>query len=204
MWNRKAMEKCWRQGTILQVSRVIKWVLAQNQTWQLRVLCRLVWCGADEEDSLQVQVQMMMMMMMMMECVQVGARKDSVLGTLVFLYSVLFPLAPVSLNFSVSVSLNSDWLLRKLKNAGVGWLFVKAVYMCHSLPLISHNPVCYSWVKGILHFFLEIGSFYNSPKVKQLSFTVFESIQLIFWYLVSGLIDFHNRKKYEEFRCKSL
>ncbi len=27
--------------------------------------------------------------------------------------------------------------------------------------------------------FLEIGSFYNSPRVKQLSFTVFESIQLI-------------------------
>jgi len=35
---------------------------------------------------------------------------------------------------------------------------------------------------GILHFFffLEIGSFYNSPRVKQLSFTVFESIQTIF------------------------
>ncbi len=27
--------------------------------------------------------------------------------------------------------------------------------------------------------FLEIGSFYNSPRVKQLSFTVFESIQPI-------------------------
>ncbi len=27
--------------------------------------------------------------------------------------------------------------------------------------------------------FLEIGSFYNSPRVKQLSFTVFESIQSI-------------------------
>jgi len=31
-----------------------------------------------------------------------------------------------------------------------------------------------------IEFFLEIGSFYNSPRVKQLSFTVFESIQLIF------------------------
>ncbi len=31
--------------------------------------------------------------------------------------------------------------------------------------------------KGTLHFFLEIGSFYTSPRVKQLSFTVFESIQ---------------------------
>jgi len=30
---------------------------------------------------------------------------------------------------------------------------------------------------------LEIGSFYNSPRVKQLGFTVFESIQTIFWYL---------------------
>jgi len=37
--------------------------------------------------------------------------------------------------------------------------------------------------KGILHFFLEIGSFYNSPRVKQLSFTIFESIQPTFWYL---------------------
>jgi len=31
--------------------------------------------------------------------------------------------------------------------------------------------------------FLEIGSFYNSPRVKQLSFTVFESIQPIFRFL---------------------
>jgi len=38
-------------------------------------------------------------------------------------------------------------------------------------------------LKGILLFFLEIGSFYNSPRVKQLSFTVFESIQPIFPYL---------------------
>ncbi len=29
-------------------------------------------------------------------------------------------------------------------------------------------------------FFLEIGSFYNSPRVNQLRFTVFESIQVIF------------------------
>ncbi len=29
--------------------------------------------------------------------------------------------------------------------------------------------------------FLEIGSFYNSPRVKQSSFTVFESIQPISW-----------------------
>jgi len=35
-------------------------------------------------------------------------------------------------------------------------------------------------IKGILHFFLEIGSFYNSPRVEQLGFTVFESIQPIF------------------------
>jgi len=43
-----------------------------------------------------------------------------------------------------------------------------------------------SKVKGILHYFiylLEIGSFYHSPRDKQLSFTVFESIQPIFGYL---------------------
>jgi len=27
-------------------------------------------------------------------------------------------------------------------------------------------------IKGILHFFLEIGSFYHSPRVKQLSFSI--------------------------------
>jgi len=37
------------------------------------------------------------------------------------------------------------------------------------------------YMKALL--FLEIGSFYNSPRVKQLSFTVFECIQQIFWYL---------------------
>jgi len=31
--------------------------------------------------------------------------------------------------------------------------------------------------------FWEIGSFYHSPRVKQLGFTVFESIQPIFGYL---------------------
>jgi len=35
-------------------------------------------------------------------------------------------------------------------------------------------------LKGILHFFLEIGSFYHSPRVKQLGFTIFECVQLIF------------------------
>jgi len=34
-------------------------------------------------------------------------------------------------------------------------------------------------VKGYSTF-LEIGSFYNSPRVKQLGFTVFECIQTIF------------------------
>jgi len=32
----------------------------------------------------------------------------------------------------------------------------------------------------ILFIFLEIGSFYNSPRVTQLGFTVFQSIQPIF------------------------
>jgi len=35
-------------------------------------------------------------------------------------------------------------------------------------------------LKGILHFFLEIGSFDHSPRVKQLSFTVFECIEPFF------------------------
>jgi len=35
-------------------------------------------------------------------------------------------------------------------------------------------------LKGYSTFFLEIGSFYNSPRVKQLGFIVFKSIQLIF------------------------
>jgi len=39
------------------------------------------------------------------------------------------------------------------------------------------------YFKGILTFFLEIGSFYHSPRVKQLGFTVIECIQMIFWYL---------------------
>jgi len=44
--------------------------------------------------------------------------------------------------------------------------------------LITDN-LCY--LKEILQFFfLEIGSFYNFPRVKQLGFTVFESIQPIF------------------------
>jgi len=49
-----------------------------------------------------------------------------------------------------------------------------------NLTLLQEWPY---WLKGYSTFFLEIGSFYNSPIVKQLSFTVFESIQLIFWYL---------------------
>jgi len=35
-------------------------------------------------------------------------------------------------------------------------------------------------LKGHSTFFLEIGSIYNSPRVKLLSFTVFECIQTIF------------------------
>jgi len=39
-----------------------------------------------------------------------------------------------------------------------------------------------SFLKGYSTF-LEIGSFYNSIRVKQLSFTIFASTQLIFLYL---------------------
>jgi len=35
-------------------------------------------------------------------------------------------------------------------------------------------------VKGIIHFFWKLAHFYHSPRVKQLSFTVFKCIQLIF------------------------
>jgi len=45
--------------------------------------------------------------------------------------------------------------------------------------LIQLNAI---YLKGYSTF-LEIGSFYNSPRVKQLIFTVFESIQTIFLYL---------------------
>jgi len=57
--------------------------------------------------------------------------------------------------------------------------------LCFTLPVlvppkkIDPNE---AEVKGILHFFLEIGSFYHSPRVKQLSFTVFECIQMIFFF----------------------
>jgi len=38
-------------------------------------------------------------------------------------------------------------------------------------------------LKGYSTFLGEIGSFYNFLRVKQSSFTIFESIQTIFWYL---------------------
>jgi len=46
----------------------------------------------------------------------------------------------------------------------LSWLFLAASRQC---------------LKGIFHFFLEICSFYNSPRVKLLTFTFFESIQPI-------------------------
>jgi len=38
-------------------------------------------------------------------------------------------------------------------------------------------------LKGYSTFLENIGSFYNSLRVKKLSFTIFKSIQAIFWYL---------------------
>jgi len=58
-----------------------------------------------------------------------------------------------------------------------GWL--TSVLAVHCPAEFRSNPN-QTHLKGILHFYLEIGSFYNSPRVKQLSFTVFESIQPIF------------------------
>jgi len=69
--------------------------------------------------------------------------------------------------------------------------FSYTLYWCnyHVLMFGTVYLLCPCWigkfVKGILHFFGNIGSFYNSFRVKQLSFTVFKCIQLIFWYLDS-------------------
>jgi len=41
----------------------------------------------------------------------------------------------------------------------------------------------YSILKEYSTFFLKIGSFYYSPRVKQLGFTIFECIQPFFLYL---------------------
>jgi len=62
--------------------------------------------------------------------------------------------------------------------------------VCYTIKIfIGNENVCnqtnmntesaFLCVKGILHFFLERGSFYNYPRVKVLSFTVFGSIQPI-------------------------
>ncbi len=50
------------------------------------------------------------------------------------------------------------------------------------LPFLLRKPIVISYEQRKLlkhSTFLEIGSFYNSPRVKQLSFTIFESIQPI-------------------------
>jgi len=66
-------------------------------------------------------------------------------------------------------------------------LFLVTLQAISNYNLVQINPLNYNQnqtkeiqFKGILHFFLEIGSFYHSPRVKQLSFTVFKSIQPIF------------------------
>ncbi len=55
------------------------------------------------------------------------------------------------------------------------WCLMNLLGCCFKYVTLDHKTS----LKGTLHFFLKIGSFYNSPRVKQLSFTVFESIQLI-------------------------
>jgi len=69
-----------------------------------------------------------------------------------------------------------DWerLLLKIFNL-VQVCFIRAgAQLCRIVD--QGTPVS----KGILHFFLEIDSFYHSPREKLLGFTVFECIQLIF------------------------
>ncbi len=63
-------------------------------------------------------------------------------------------------------------------------LFAFVHQYCASLELYSILPLFYCplkfiAIKGTVHFFLEIGKFYKSPRVKKLSFIVFESIQPI-------------------------
>ncbi len=58
---------------------------------------------------------------------------------------------------------------------------IKIKYGAVNQAMTHCNRLKIHWInlKGTLHFFLEIGSFYNSPRVKQLSFTIFRSIQPI-------------------------
>jgi len=55
-------------------------------------------------------------------------------------------------------------------------------YQMYKIFLIKSESWIHRLLKGILHFFfLEIGSFYHSPRVKLLGFTVFECTQTIFF-----------------------
>jgi len=49
-------------------------------------------------------------------------------------------------------------------------LLIQVIWILIYWKKLTYNGI----IKGILHFFLEIGSFYNSPRVKQLSFTLSE------------------------------
>jgi len=53
----------------------------------------------------------------------------------------------------------------------------------HLTDSIDHTSTSNDYPLKGYSTFLEIGSFYNSLRVKQLGFTVFELIQPIFWYL---------------------
>jgi len=61
-------------------------------------------------------------------------------------------------------------------------MFLQMILSKYTVYLSNQSSI-WLWFKGILHSFLEMGSFYHSPRVKKLSFTVFKSIQQIFWYL---------------------
>jgi len=77
-----------------------------------------------------------------------------------YLTDLLLPYTPLC---NLSSSLSGLLFVVGLREFSPGW---------HTLK---------SLLKGILHFFLEIGLFYHSPRVKQLGFNVFECIQPIFF-----------------------
>jgi len=56
--------------------------------------------------------------------------------------------------------------------------------MTYSTTGSEHKKQFGLLLKGYSTFFWEIGSFYHSPRVKQLSFTAFESIQPFFFFYI--------------------
>jgi len=76
------------------------------------------------------------------------------------------------------IDLNKTWDINLFYHCYVTYLqFSRNVTLSEELSVIL---VKYLLVLKGYSTFLELGSFYNSPRVKQLDITVFESIQTIF------------------------